>query len=253
MYLFTGEKMKKLGSYFNSNNYYDPNIIIHILEDVIGKDYNSIRDYIINSDVKVNESEITNFLNQSFLDCDSKIKKRVNTSDLRYANSDRLFGEDQGSYLKNCSEYLDEYLAVRKYTFEPYTLEYFKKYISILKSKILVLLDIVCNINSDILEYLDIVLDSNGYMSKEDIVRLITPILYNINLLDKMVADANDLSTYLSFKMSRFLVYKNGLSDNEIYPSKSLQIDNLLCSEDGYVALSSNQRKKLEKKNTIKR
>lgn len=245
--------------FFNNKKYYNPSIMLNILENFTGKSYHDLRNDIVNSGVLVTDNEIINFLNQQFLDCDSDIMKRVNDCELKHANSDRLFGENGLDYLKKHSSCLEDYLAVRKYTFEPYSLEYFKKYISIVKTKLLTLLDnyffIGCGCpDFDLLDDLDINLDSRDFISKEDIIRLIKPILYNLDLLSKKVNEANDLSTYLSFKMSRFLLYKNGLSDNDIYPSDSLQINNLLCSEDGYVALSDRQREKIKnsKQNTIK-
>ncbi len=48
------------------------------------------------------------------------------------------------------------------------------------------------------LESIDIELDEFGNIKKEDIIRLLTPTIYNINEFKKKIKDANDLSTYLT-------------------------------------------------------
>ena len=94
---------------------------------------------------------------------------------------------------------------------------------------------------------LDIVLDENGNVLKSDIVRLITPTIYNINDLNEKLAKANDLSTYLTFKMSKHSLYRDGFSEGEVYPSQSIQINSLQYDYiQGNVRLSENQRKTLE-------
>ena len=127
--------------FFDGKKYYDPRIMINILEDYAGKNYSDIKNDVLNSNVLVTDKEIVNFLNQQFLDYNPDVMKRVNDGDLKHANSDKLFGEEQLTYLKRHSSCLEDYLMVRRYTFEPYSLEYFKEYISIVKTKLLCLLD----------------------------------------------------------------------------------------------------------------
>ena len=90
-------------------------------------------------------------------------------------------------------------------------------------------------------------------LTKEDIIRLITPTIYNISYLGETVTKANDLSTYLTFKMSKHSLLKNDLSERDIYPTKSLQIKDLYYDYiKGNVPLSDNQRTKLkEEQNKI--
>ncbi len=62
-----------------------------------------------------------------------------------------------------------------------------------------------------------------------------------------MVTKANDLSTYLTFKTSKHSLYRNGFTEQEIYPTESLQIKNLYYDYiKGNVPLSNNQRAELE-------
>ena len=61
------------------------------------------------------------------------------------------------------------------------------------------------------------------------------------------MSEANDLSTYLNFKMSKDSLYKDGLSEGEIYPSTSLQIKSSFYGHvKGNVPLSSTQRDELK-------
>ena len=138
--------------------------------------------------------------------------------------------------------------------FEPYTLEYFNRYSNIVRNKALLLLNVIEKIGNrdtisiqDLITELDIQLDGSGNISKEDIIRLITPTVYNIGELNEKISKANDLSTYLTFKMSKHSLYKDGWSEGEIYPSSSLQVKNLYYDHvRGNVSLSSAQRTELE-------
>lgn len=150
-------------------------------------------------------------------------------------------------------EFVDGLIA-RRYYFEPYTLEYFKRYSNIVRNKTLLLLSIIekignrdCMSIKDLMSELDILLDENGNILREDIIRLITPIVYNISELNEKVIKTNDLSTYLTFKMSQHSLYKDGWSEGEVYPTESLQIKYLQNDYiKGNVPLSNNQIAELE-------
>ena len=141
-----------------------------------------------------------------------------------------------------------------RYCFEPYTLEYFKKYTTIVRNKIHLLLNLIEKIGhkdsqtiQDVLADLDIVLDENGNILKSDIIRLITPTVDNINDLNAQLSKANDLSTYLTFKISKSSLYKDGFSEKEIYPSQAIQIKDLYCDDmPGNVKLSERQQQALK-------
>ena len=53
--------------FFDGKKYYDPRIMINILEDYAGKNYSDIRNDVLNSNVLVTDKEIVNFLNQQCL------------------------------------------------------------------------------------------------------------------------------------------------------------------------------------------
>lgn len=150
-------------------------------------------------------------------------------------------------------------MSAGRYYFEPYTLKYFHIYSTIVRKKANTLLDIIEKIGNresisinDLLLELDVNLDSNGNISKDDIIRLITPTVYNINELLEKITKANDLSTYLTFKMSKNTLYRDGWSESEVYPTESLQIKNLCYDHiKGNVPLSNNQRVELEEQQRI--
>ena len=99
----------------------------------------------------------------------------------------------------------------------------------------------------DLLSELDIQLDENGNVSRDDIILLITRALYNINALFEKINRANDLSTYLTFKMSKEYLYKASWSETEVYPTQSIQVRNLYYDHiKGNVALSEKQKFELK-------
>ena len=124
----------------------------------------------------------------------------------------------------------------------------------LIRKKALLLLNIIekignrdCRSIQNLLLDLDIKLDEKGNILKEDIIRLITPTVYNINELKEKVTQANNLSTYLFFKRSKEYLYKAGCSEEEIYPTEAIQIKSLYYDYlKGNVALSANQKAELQ-------
>ena len=80
-------------------------------------------------------------------------------------------------------------------------------------------------------------------------MRLIEPALYNINDLNNKVTEANDLSTYLNFKLSKHSLLRDGITEGKIYPTSSIQVNDLVYGyKKGNVPLSPMQRDILIKK-----
>lgn len=231
--------------------YYDSRYIITILETILGDRLEEIKKKVNSTQVVVSKEQITEYLEKTFEKEDPELKKRIESpKPKRSGNIVEWTIED----MKASSQELVDDLSAGRYYFEPYTLEYFKKYSNIVRNKALLLLDMIekigkkdCMSIQDLMKELDIQLDENGNVLKEDIIRLITPVVYNINKLNEKVTEANDLSTYLTFKMSKHSLYRDGWSEREIYPTESLQIKNLYYDymKDN-VPLSNNQRRKLE-------
>lgn len=142
-----------------------------------------------------------------------------------------------------------------RYTYEPYTLFYYTQYTTILKSKINKLLSVIDGISSnnasqidEELNNLDIAIIDNKIL-KSDIMRLIIPTIYNIKALKSKINEANNLNTYLTNKTSKHDLLRRGISEDEIYPSKSIIINHLeYVGIPGYVELTEKQKKKLRGK-----
>lgn len=239
--------------YFESadNQYYDSKYIITILENILGNKFNDITDAVNSAQVVVTKEQITEFLEKRFEEDDLELKKRIESpKHKRSGDITKWTDEDIEAY----SQEFADGISASRYYFEPYTLEYFNKYSNIVRNKALSLLNIIekignrdsISIQDSIIE-LDIQLDENGNISKEDIIRLITPTVDNIEKLYEKVSKANDLSTYLTFKMSKHSLHRNGVFESEIYPSSSLQMKDLYndCVR-GNVPLSGAQRTELE-------
>ncbi len=242
-------------SYFEStaNKYYDPKYIVTILENILGNRLDDIKNEIHNTQIVVSKEQITEYLEKTFEEEDPELKRRMESPKPKRSGNignGRMTDED----IKTLSQEFVDSLSAGRYYFEPYTLEYFKRYSNIVRNKALLLLNIIEKIGNrdslsiqDLMKELDIQLDENGNILKEDIIRLITPTVYNINELNEKVTKANDLSTYLTFKMSKHSLYRNDLSEGEIYPTESLQIKNLYYDHiKGNVPLSNNQKVELE-------
>lgn len=247
--------MKSLNydSYFESadNQYYDSKFMITILENIFETKLDDIINTVNSAQVVVTKEQITEFLEKKFEEEDSELKNRIESpKPKRSRNTTKWTDEDIEA---SSQEFVDS-ISYGRYYFEPYALEYFNKYSTIVRNKVLLLLNVIEKIGNrdtvsiqDLITELDIQLDENGNISKEDIIRLITPTVYNIGKLNEKVSKANDLSTYLTFKMSKHSLYKDGLSEGEIYPSSSLQIKDLYYGYvRGNVPLSSTQKTELE-------
>ncbi len=240
--------------YFKSTNtqYYDSKYIITILENILGNRLDDIKNWINSTQVVVSKEQITEYLEKTFEKENPELKKRIESP--KPKRCENTFGWTTEDIKASLKEFADN-LSKGRYYFEPYTLEYFKRYSNIVRNKALLLVSIIEKIGNrdcisiqDLMSELDIQLDENGNILREDIIRLITPTVYNINKLNEKVTKANDLSTYLTFKMSKHSLYRDGWSEKEIYPTESLQIKNLYYDYiKGNVPLSNNQKIEIEK------
>ncbi len=231
--------------------YYDSKYLITILENILENKLDEIKNKINNTQVMVSKEQITEYLEKRFAEENPELKSRIESpKPKRSRNVAEWTDED----IEASSQEFADSLSVARYYFEPYTLEYFKRYSNIVRNKSLLLLSIIEKLGNknyaliqDLLSELDVQLDKNGNILKEDIIRLITPTVYNIKKLNEKVTKANDLSTYLAFKMSKHSLYKDDISEGEIYPTELLQIKNLYYGDiKGNIPLSNNQKAELE-------
>ena len=248
-------KNLNLEAYFNEkeNKYYKPIYLLNILEDICGKTFDDIKKEIDENKIVVTREQIEKYLEQKLIEEDPELKERIeNPKPKRTSNITKWTKQD----IEDSSQEFVDGLSIQRYRFEPFTLEYYNKYTTIIRNKVNLLLNIIEKVSSkdietiqDMLTSLDIVLDENGSILKSDIIRLIPPTIYNINELNATILKANDLDTYLTFKMSKHFLYREGFSENEIYPAQSIQIKNLYYDYlPGNVRLSENQKKILEEK-----
>lgn len=239
--------------YFENTDieYYDSKYLITILENILGNNIVNIKNRVNDIKISVTAEQIKTFLEETFEEKDPELKRKIESPKPKRSGNIGKWTEQD---IEDFSQEIVDRLSARRYCFEPYTLEYFNKYSAIIRNKALLLLSIIEKIGNkehttilDLLSEFDIQLDQNGNISKEDIIRLITPTIHNINELNEMVHTANDLSTYLTFSISKHSLYKDGINEVDIYPTNSIQINDL--SNDyiqGNISLSNKQREKLK-------
>lgn len=236
-----------INKYFETNidKYYEPVIIIDIIEGILGKSINDIKKELNEKKIIVTESDIEQYLENKFTEEEPELKERLARN--RDVYNKNNFSKQDISNLSN--SFYDKLVAVRYY-FEPYTLEYFIKYTDILRNKIAILLNLIEHICTkrtsainNILNDLDITINEVGCVLKSDIVRVLSTFLYNIEEFNMQIDRANDMSTYLVFKISRYSHQSKGVAETEIYPCASLQLKNLHNDEiKGNIPLTNKQK-----------
>lgn len=242
-------------NYFNTNEdgYYDAKIMITILEDIMGKPIEEIRQDVNNKQITVTRRQIENYLERRFAEEEPELKIRISKPINRRSKYIAAWTKQD---INDASQEFVDSLSASKYKFEPYTLEYFDKYTTIVRNKINLLLDIISKISikdtssiQETLTDLDIILDQNGDILKEDVIRLIQPTIYNMDELYGKVDQANNLETYLTFKISEETLAKDGIWESELYPTKEIQLQTLYDEQvdKGNIPLSENQKDKLKK------
>lgn len=247
-------KQMELAKYFSDNKKnYDSKYLVKILEEILGKSFNEIKEDINNKRVTVTSEQIESYLEQRFIEEDPELKKRIDSPKNKKSGN---VGEWSKKDIEDYSQEFADELVASRYRFVPYTLEYFTRYTDIVRKKINILLNIVSGLANkkiepieELINDLDIKISTDGKVSKEDIIRLIIPIVANINMLEEKVEKANDLSTYLTFKESKDSLYRDGWSESEIYPMSSLQTQSDMNDwRDDNVKLSDNQKILLKKR-----
>lgn len=247
----------KLEQYFDTPNvrYYEPTILITILEDILKEDLKAIKNNIANASIYVDRGQIEAYLDKTFEEENPSLKKRMeNPRPRKQMEKGYKWHKITEQEIEESSQACEDIVRAARYRFEPYTLEYFQKYTSILKSKTAKILNIIEKIANkeysmitELLIGLDIRLDENKRITKEDIIRLIKPFVYNYEELNAKINSANDLSTYLTFKLSKDTLYKKGYALGEIYPRASIQVKDLYYDNlPGSIPLSDRQRKTLQ-------
>lgn len=131
--------------YFNSylkNNeekYCDFKHVITVLEYILNEPFNKIKTIVNNAEVTVTEEQIKAYLDETFEKEAPEVKKRIEKrkTNTTIGSLDNFDDVNLSSLEKSAHDFDDDFTASRYY-FEPYTLEYFKKYTSILREKMIV-------------------------------------------------------------------------------------------------------------------
>ena len=237
---------------YGINGYYlEPFLIKRIIVDKIGMSFVELKRFIEKCEITISADEIIEYMNK-------KRKGKYSQSELQNKTNDKI---SQVSLLedvnaeKKSQDFVNE-LVTYKYKFEPYTLEYFKKYVAILRIKCLSLLKLLeyldkrksIEISKDEWQFVldfDIHINEEGNVYWEDINRLSEEIAYNIMNLYEQVKKGNDLSTYLNFKASKEKLYKDGIFESEIYSRKDIQLkDTIMESSKELLHLQKVKKKK---------
>lgn len=236
---------------YGINGYYlEPWLITRIIIDKIkiGMSFVELKRFIKECEITISADEIIEYM-------DKKRQEKYSQLELQNKTNDKIspvsLPEDVKEEEK--AQYFVNELADYKYRFEPYTLEYFKKYVDILKIKCSSLLKLLeyldkrksMEISKDewqaILD-LDIRVNEEGNIYWEDINRLSEAMVYNILDLYEKVKKGNNPSTYLDFKISKEKLYRDGVFESEIYPRKELQLnDTIVGSSKEFIALTEKQ------------
>lgn len=243
-----------LGRYaiYGENGYFIEPFIIHTIlvdELKLGMSYNGMKEFINEASITINEDEIEEFLDKKFEEENPELKKRMETP--RTTSSIIKLG-------KASTERFIDGLSAGRYYFEPYSLKFFKIYISILKEKCKTLFSVLEDLekckSGELTEetkqrFLDLDFHiSNGNIYITDAERLADAIIYNFKDLYDKVKQGNNLETYLSFKESRESLLKDGIMEGEIYPSKQIQIkDSHNSYQKQFIALSDAQKEQVKK------
>lgn len=228
----------------------------------VGMSTNEMKEYTKSIEVSVTEEEIITFLNQRFEIENKEVKDRI---EKRNKLSNNILEDPDFSYDGRAQRFIDDIIAIR-YSFNSYTLEYFKRYVSILKIKIAKLFkhiddiqsialgritdeESINNIINELAKY-DIKVLPNGDIYYQDMIRLLTPLMENIILLMDKINEANQIETYLNFSVSKEKLYRDGLFESELYPKEELQVPSLYYNKRGCIRLSEKQREELLKQNS---
>lgn len=242
-----------IDKYFSDNKEcYNSKYLKKVLEKIYGKSFIEIRTDVNNKRVEVTPEQIEEYLEQKFIEEDPELKKRLESPKPKRSSNVCEWTEKE---IKESARRFADELASGRYYFEPYTLEYFNRYTEIVRDKINTLLNIVHGLaNKDVdsikelIDDLDIRMTANGDLTKDDMIRIIVPIIANINVLEEKIEKANDLSTYLTFKMSQHSLLRDGWSESEVYPMRALQTKSDMNDfKSVNVKLSDRQKKILKK------
>ena len=242
-------------SLYGENGYYvDSQIVYPMVVDELKlhMSFRDIEQYVNTCEISITESEIKEFLDKK----NSTLKIELEKSDKSLSNNLIKWTEED---VYRETKAFGTAILKGLYRFEPYSLQYFKIYTSILKEKCKTLFEILEDLAKikngtisqeewDRIVDLDFHINEYGDIYITDVVRLADAIIYNVKDLYDKVTKGNNPETYLTFKKSKNYMARNGISESEIYPKKEVQIKDLDYGHfKEFIALSENQKNMLNK------
>ena len=235
--------------YGEDGYFIEPHIIEMMLFDEL--ELSNVEEFINGANITITEEEIKKFLNKKFEEENPELKKRIETPS---KTSGRInLGEASSiEKIKSSAERFNDEIKGARYHFEPYSLQYFKIYTSILKKKCTTLLSVLNDINrckseqlseesNQRLSELDFHINAEGNIYMKDAERLADAIIYNVKDLNEKLQIGNNLETYLTFKESKHRLMKDGIWEKDIYPSKEIQRRDGYYISPEFIALSEAQ------------
>jgi len=208
-----------------------------------GNTFEQIQEFCQNEEIKVNEEMIVEFLNKKAEEDGVDMSETVESSgwvDLTAKNSDSL--------IKRSVENFKKQFQQSKYRFNAIDLRYFKDCFKIYKEKCLKLCSIIdmlrgaIKTDRELLKSLDISYNAD-YVSREDVERIVKPLIYNFSKAIETYYKANNLNTYLTTTIDGHRMAMDGVSYWEIIPSKDLQIKSgIVVNNKCFVDLTERQK-----------
>ena len=129
--------MKKynFSKYFDVEDikYYEPRIIITILEDILGKDLSTIKSDIEELKIIVDKQQIVDFLDKTFEEEEPEVKARLENPKPRKRSNNIVEWTEQD--IEESSQRFGDELTAASYGFDSFTLDYFHKYSNIVRNK----------------------------------------------------------------------------------------------------------------------
>ena len=178
---------------YGENGYYVEPFIIHMMivdELKLPMSFNEIKTFIKECNISITADEIKEFLDKKMVEEEpglkEKIEKEMKTSSIITFTGDE--GEDKRR-IDASVEKMKDMATASKYYFEPYSLKYFKTYVSILKKKCSALFDVLADLDKikteEITEEgrqrildLDFHINEEGNVYVEDINRFAEALVY---------------------------------------------------------------------------
>lgn len=245
-------------SIYGENGYYIDSHIIHkivVNELQLSMSFKDIEEFVNNCEISIEEDEIKDFLDKKMDEDEPTLRKELEKPYRPLSSNPLEWTKDAIDREKKTFETA---ILKERYRFEPYSLQYFKIYTSILKEKcktLFIILEDLSKIKEGTISEdswnhimdLDFRINEYGDIYSADVERLADAIIYNVRDLYDKIMEGNNPETYLTFKESKYNIGKDGILEGELYPRREVQIKDLnYNSKPEFIALSINQKEKLK-------